>query len=609
LADGLIIADTQSFLMNISPQSRSEEPQRRAQSAPLGLLLVISMVILGSTLVVVIGGAALSDTEGELDVQRSEKALTQFDSKAAMVALGSSGTQRVDLPRTRGGRYNIDEDEGWMNVSYVNTSSQEVTTVYNTSMGGVTYRAPDGTRVAYQGGGVWRSDGSGRSVMISPPEFHYRGATLTLPMIKVNSDGSVGDRATIAHSNTTQYFPNENLNENFRNPVDNARVNVTVRSEYYRAWGKYFAERTDGDVSYDHSRNTVTATLVTPVGDRRIRDAVQASSPAGVIKFKGSTSPGVDAYNSSDGDGYAGEGSANGWNNASVNTAGDVEIQDNGVEVYGNITSGGSVTLKDWSKNFYGSRVRYADTYSPKPAPAGVEVEQISGIDGVSPIDGYINRRVNDIRADSDSGYYSGDTITSGGTLGSDPGSQQYYVEHIDLGSGETLTIDTTDGDVAIAVRDYIHLNQATIEVDGQHEARFFIKGENAFGTRTIKGEDTTTHFDVYGGDVVTANQAENATQVSFYGSSHVNTTVSKNSNEPEVTGIIYAPSFSSNKFVIRQGEVYGGVVASSVDIWQDGTIHYDKSLQNQRAVPEDVSIVRITYLHISTNEINVTSG
>ena len=51
------------------------------------------------------------------------------------------------------------------------------------------------------------------------------------------------------------------------------------------------------------------------------------------------------------------------------------------------------------------------------------------------------------------------------------------------------------------------------------------------------------------------------------------------------------------------------GVVTGEVDVWQDGAIHYDVSLRNTRAVPEEANIIRITYLHISVNRINVTSS
>jgi len=583
---------------------------RRAQSAPLGVALIFGIMVVSTTVIVAFGAGAITNTESHLGAERTQKALTEFDSRAALVGLGQSNVQQVELASRGSERYRVDEDAGWMNVSYEDPETGATTVVFRKRMGAVVNDDETATKIAYQGGGVWRSDGAGQSVMISPPEFHYRGATLTLPLITVRGDASLGRRGVISRNGTTRYFPNESMNPAFVNPMENGEVTVSVRSEYYRGWGQYFETRTEGNVTYTHSKNMVNATLVTPVGARTVRSAVRSSSPAGVIKFKGSTDPGFDAYDSSDGDGYAGEGAANGWNNASINTAGDVEIQDNGVRVHGNITSGGYVDMKDWGNNFNGERVAYADGFSPSPAPASVETEQISGVESVAAIDGYVNRRVDHIRSNPDSGYYTGDTITSSGTLGSAGGDTQYYVEHIDLDSGETLTIDTSGGNVSVAVRDYVSLDEASIEVDGTHDARFFVKGESAWGDRTIKGETTTSHIDITGGRVVTVGSgpSENATQVAFYGKSHVNTTLSKDGSNSKFVGIVYAPSQGTNKLAMRQSEIYGGVVTGEVDIWQDGAIHYDRSLRNTRAVPEEVNIIRITYLHISVNRVNVTS-
>ncbi len=91
--------------------------------------------------------------------------------------------------------------------------------------------------------------------MVSPPEFHYRDATLTLPLVTVSGSGTIRDRASITHNRTTSHFPNTTRNANFTNPLEDGKVNVTLQSEYYRAWGGYFEERTDGDVTYHRQQS------------------------------------------------------------------------------------------------------------------------------------------------------------------------------------------------------------------------------------------------------------------------------------------------------------------------------------------------------------------
>lgn len=250
----------------------------RAQASPIGVVLVFGFAIVGSVLIVALGASVLGDAQQSLGNDRAEKVLTQFDSKAALVALGNTDTQRVTIPRSSDGDYTLDDGAGWMNVSYVNASGN-TSVVFNETMGSFVYQSGQET-IAYQGGGVWRSSAGGRAVMVSPPEFHYRDRTLTLPMIRIQGDGGVTGSAVITHDETTQRFPDQSREE-FVNPVNGTAINVTIHSEYYTGWGGYFTERTEGSVTYDHDAQEVTLTLVPPF-EESYENAVATTYPNGV---------------------------------------------------------------------------------------------------------------------------------------------------------------------------------------------------------------------------------------------------------------------------------------------------------------------------------------
>jgi hypothetical protein len=248
---------------------------------------VLALVIASTTAVVVVGAEAITTTQGRLDVERTENTMTQFDSKVALVALGQSSVQQVELPASGESTYDVRGDAGWMNITYTNASG-DVTTIRNGSLGAVVYDG-DGTEIAYQGGGVWRSDADGQAVMISPPEFHYRSRTLTLPLVTVSGNETIERRAAVTRNDTTQYFPDTARDEALRNPLNGSDINVTVQSDYYRAWGSYFEERTDGTVTYDHSKETVTAELVIPFNASF--DNVAATTDPSGLSVKGAGSP------------------------------------------------------------------------------------------------------------------------------------------------------------------------------------------------------------------------------------------------------------------------------------------------------------------------------
>ncbi|MFB6198286.1 MAG: hypothetical protein ABEI52_08485, partial [Halobacteriaceae archaeon] len=205
-------------------------------------------------------------------IQSAEHAMSQFDSRVAMVGLGRSNVQVLRLGQTRGGTYSVNPGTGWLRITHTNYSGSGNTEVIAniTRLGEVVYRN-GGTTIAYQGGGVWRLDNGGGATMISPPEFHYRGATLTLPILNVSGSGSVAGSTTAVLSQTVAHrriFPNSSAtydtapSQEYRNPIGNGTVNITVKSDYFRAWETYFRTRTDGNVSVDPANETVTIQLI-----------------------------------------------------------------------------------------------------------------------------------------------------------------------------------------------------------------------------------------------------------------------------------------------------------------------------------------------------------
>lgn len=262
---------------------RTPAARARGQASVLGTVLVLGMVVTGTVVVVALGATALTDVQSTSELERAENSMTLFNTRAAMVALGESGSRTVAFDRSDGTISAVGED-GWMRIVHTNhsgTGNDEL--LFNESLGAVVYRSQD-TKIGYQGGGVWRKDADGEGLMVSPPEFHYRGQTLTLPIIRVrNADGNTGGTtATVDRVEQTRLvFPNataatpgtnetgapyDNTDKQYANPVRNGSVSVTVSSQYYQGWASYFRGRTDGNVTVNDSENRVRVTLTTPTG-------------------------------------------------------------------------------------------------------------------------------------------------------------------------------------------------------------------------------------------------------------------------------------------------------------------------------------------------------
>lgn len=153
----------------------------RGQSEVIGVVLLLGITIAAVTVTVATGSAALGLVTDEARSASVENGMSQLSSQSSLVALGGTDARRFDLGSVDGGQLRLDEEAGRVEVRIENGT--DTITTYNGSIGTLEY-VGDRRNVAMQGGGVWAMEG-GRGRMISPPEYHYRGETLTFPIVRL----------------------------------------------------------------------------------------------------------------------------------------------------------------------------------------------------------------------------------------------------------------------------------------------------------------------------------------------------------------------------------------------------------------------------------------
>lgn len=262
----------------------SQRDDTRGQAAPIGVVLVLALSLIAATGVVVLGSTALTDTQQRSELGQAEHSMTQFDSQISQVALGDSDVQTVRFGQSKG-TYSVKPSTGHIRIVHANFnesnddgdidpstgSPNDDAVLYETDLGAVAYENRDRT-IVYQGGGVWRKGRGSNATMVSPPEFHYRGSTLTLPIVHVvgtSSAGSGGPRATIrqvsdpisVYPDESRSYPDDDVGK-FLNPAENGSVYADIQSEYYRGWASYFRSRTEGNVTVFDNNNTARVELV-----------------------------------------------------------------------------------------------------------------------------------------------------------------------------------------------------------------------------------------------------------------------------------------------------------------------------------------------------------
>ncbi|MFC7045643.1 hypothetical protein ACFQH6_09710 [Halobacteriaceae archaeon GCM10025711] len=559
----------------------------RAQSEVLGFALIISITVIGTVAIVIAGSAALDDSRHTSQVKSAEQAMTQLDSKSSLVALGASESQQVHMAFGSGTAARVEEDTGWMNVTIRNESDPDEveTRVVNKTLGSVVYEKED-TTIAYEGGGVWKKS-SGGAEMVSPPEFHYRGTTLTLPLVTVSGSDRIHDRAVIRKASATRpYYPVLNLTkypyvpEQRFNPVDEGLIVVQVHSDYYQAWGRFFEQRTGGEASYDHDAEIVTLNLTGSGANRKVTEGLISMTSGDELMIDNKAY--VDSYNSSSGD-YAATQSDNG----TVVTSGAVTLKNQG-EVHGTLQSAGVVSLASPNTRVTGD-VRYGSLGATDGTVEG-NIYPNGTAPHVYPAESLINSKQAAITAassDSSSAITVGNEFASDSTLDLDTGS--YYLDSFHL-DHQKLNIDTTSGVVEIVVANDVSMKSSNITVTGDHAVRIFVAG----GQAEIKDSEVNV-------------PGQRASQFWLYGLPGITVEFDTGSH---FDGIVFAPDTRASSGSITldsQSHVYGAVVGHVTGMSQTSAIHFDEAVRNADPFLGQ-KLPRVTYLHVTVNAVNVSA-
>jgi len=203
------------------------------------------------------GGLALADLMSDAEASNVENGMSHLSSKASLVALGDADSQRFSLGSTQEGTVSVQPEEGSMTIT--NVSDGNRTEIFETDLGAIVYEGKN-REVAYQGGGIWTKRG-GNATMTSPPEFHYRGTTLTLPIIQVSGEGAVGGRT---QGQITPVDVGQDAVAGLPTPLEDGEIEIKIQSEFYEGWHTFLSQRTDGETELYHSNKTVVSTLTIP---------------------------------------------------------------------------------------------------------------------------------------------------------------------------------------------------------------------------------------------------------------------------------------------------------------------------------------------------------
>lgn len=525
-----------------------------------------------------IGSLTLEEGRRVVETESGVQVMTELDSRASLVALEGGDTQTIGFNSRDGNGHVSVNESGELRFVLRNTSSNASIWSETTPLGTITYTNGK-SRIAYQGGGVWRHDGGNGSVMIAPPEVHYEQGTLTLPMIRVVGDEHRTSTLRLEESGETRIYPLPSGGPNRSNPVpEGNQLSLYVTSDYYQAWASYFRDRVGQDVTVFHDNRTVRVDLVAPAAKFELDSGLISVGTGAPIDMQGNAaSPTfVDSYDSSEGN-YSNTSGRNG----TVRSPSGLELGGNSF-VKGTVDTGGKVKMSG-NDNLIDGDVYHQglDITGPNNTINGTTAKNGSGVE-IPPIDGVVTERVNTICGNGTTDLSGGGTLTAGeychsGSLTLD-------------GASETLTLDLSGGNITLAVDGDIKLKSgAEIEVVNP--------GDNT--TKLWLGGSTV---ELVGGNVTVPDEESPAMRL-FAKS---DTTV-KMTSQATFVGLLYAPSSSGSGGLLSMqatSNLYGSAVIGEVNMQSGSAVHYDQALGGFTFDRPGTAVSHLSYLYITVNEV-----
>jgi hypothetical protein len=198
--------------------------------------------------ILLVAGDVMTGAEEQSQNERVEQGFVELAHEMSTVSVDDS-SRTVSFEAGESGAVTKTK-AGWVHIKGGDVD-------VNRSIGAIEYVGDDGTIVAYQSGGVWRETGN-KTRMLSSPDIDYdrEDDTLWFPMTTLSGRQSLNSGKISIKHNSTDPMTNVTV-------VENDSVTVTIQSDYYRGWERYFRTVSGGasirDV--DHQNRTVTILL------------------------------------------------------------------------------------------------------------------------------------------------------------------------------------------------------------------------------------------------------------------------------------------------------------------------------------------------------------
>lgn len=259
--------------MTVQSGDQSRSSSIRGQSTVLGIVLLIGMVAVGSTALFLVATDSISSVEQDAEHDRVESGFVELSQQMEAASTSGDIPQSMDMDVGEHGAVVMNE-AGTLRIEGGDGNESDGNYVNETlDIGAIEYTGDDGTKIAYQAGGVFRETGEETQVVSAPPiEYDDDSETLSFPIIKTQNEADLTSGQVTAVHNETNPMHNVSV-------VENDSVTVEVTSEYYRGWENYFESQGGASTVQDvEIHDDETGTVTAEYGFRQVSDAFRTGA-------------------------------------------------------------------------------------------------------------------------------------------------------------------------------------------------------------------------------------------------------------------------------------------------------------------------------------------
>lgn len=210
---------------------REGDTGERGQSPLIGIVLMIGMVAAVSVSLFLVSGNLVTDMEQQSEQERVEQSFVKLSQEMATVS--TSGDVQRSMTFDAGKKGAVVKT----NTAYFNISGNNVSE--SIRVGTIEYVGDDGTKIAFQGGGVFRNTGEKTQVVSEPPlEYDHDTHTFSFPILNLEDDAELSSgEISFKHKNSTPYRDSPYVNQ--------SAITVNITSKYCVGWQRYFRGQTN----------------------------------------------------------------------------------------------------------------------------------------------------------------------------------------------------------------------------------------------------------------------------------------------------------------------------------------------------------------------------